>query len=57
MSAGAGAAGAAAAIIQAVKAAGVLVRVDADTFLQIVARQEAPLVVCARPASCVAGRT
>jgi hypothetical protein len=48
MAAGAsGAAGAAALIIQAVKASGVLVRVNEDAFLQIVARQESPLVVCA----------
>jgi hypothetical protein len=50
MSAGAsGAAGAAgaAAMVQAVKAMGVIVRVDAENFLAIVARQESPLVVCA----------
>jgi hypothetical protein len=49
MSAGAsGAAGAAvAAMIQAIKASGVIVRVDPENFLQVVTRQEAPLVVCA----------
>jgi hypothetical protein len=52
MSAGAsgaaGAAGAAAAMVQAIKASGVIVRVEPADFLEVVARQEAPLVVCAR---------
>src|SRR5262245_36344530 len=43
-----GAAGAAAAIIQAVKASGVIVQVEPEAFLDIVQRQSAPLVVCAR---------
>jgi len=42
-----GAAGAAAATIQAIKASGAIVRVDPENFLAIVARQESPLVVCA----------
>ncbi|HEY2894986.1 MAG TPA: hypothetical protein VGJ16_12255, partial [Pirellulales bacterium] len=48
MSAGAsagGAAGAAAAIAQAIKASGVLVRVEPEDFLNIVLRMEEPLVV------------
>ncbi|MEX2111595.1 MAG: hypothetical protein WD845_00330 [Pirellulales bacterium] len=42
-----GAAGAAAVIIQAVKASGVIVQVEPEAFLEIVARQDSPLVVCA----------
>ncbi len=45
MSAGAAAA---AAIAQATKASGVIVRVEPTEFMQILARQEAPLVVVAR---------
>ena len=41
----AGAAAAAAAIAQAVKASGVVVRMQPDDFQRIVARQEQPLVV------------
>ena len=44
--AAAGAAGAA-AIIQAVRASGVIVRVDADNFLSVLRRVQAPLVVTA----------
>lgn len=44
---GAAAGGAAAAIAQAIKASGVLVRLEPDEFLKIVYRIEAPLVVCA----------
>ena len=40
-----GAAAAAAAVAQAVKASGVIVRVEAGDFLAILARQPAPLVV------------
>ncbi len=43
-----GAAGAAAAIMQAIKASGVIVQVEPSAFLEIVCRQDAPLVVCAR---------
>lgn len=44
-----GAAGAAAAAIaQAIKASGAIVRVEPEDFLQILARQPAPLVICAR---------
>jgi len=46
MSAGASAAaGAAAAIAQATKASGVIVRVNRDDFLEIVSRNSEPLVV------------
>jgi len=46
MSAGAaGAAGAAAAISQAIKASGVIVRVEPADFLGILQRQQSPLVV------------
>jgi hypothetical protein len=45
-----GAAAAAAAIANAIKASGVLIQVDAEDFLQIVYQQEAPLVVVAPPA-------
>jgi hypothetical protein len=44
MSAG-GAAAAAAAIAQAIKASGVIVRVEPEDFLGILARQREPLVV------------
>ena len=44
MSAG-GAAAAAAAIAQAIKASGVIVRVEPEDFLSILARQREPLVV------------
>ena len=44
----AGGAAAAAALAQAIKASGVIVRVEPEDFLQILARQPAPLVVCAR---------
>ena len=40
--------GAAAAIAQAIKACGVIVRVEPQEFLAILARAEAPLVVTAR---------
>ena len=43
--AAAGAAAAAAAIAQAIKASGVLVRVDPDAFQRILVRVESPLVV------------
>jgi hypothetical protein len=48
MNSGAAAGGAAAMLIQAVKASGVIVQVAPDAFLDIVQRQSAPLVVCAR---------
>ncbi|MBM3789245.1 MAG: hypothetical protein FJW35_02720 [Acidobacteria bacterium] len=41
------AAAAAAAIAQAIKASGAIVRVDPDQFLRILARQEDPLLVMA----------
>jgi hypothetical protein len=44
----AGAAGAAGAIAQAIKASGILVRVEPGDFLKIVRRVENPLVVAAR---------
>jgi len=44
---GAGGAAAAAAIADAIKASGVLVRVKPEEFPNILARQEAPLVVTA----------
>ena len=49
MSAGASGAGGAGAavIVQAIKASGAIVRVEPENFLEIVTRQEAPLVVCA----------
>jgi hypothetical protein len=40
-----GAAAAAAAIAEAIKASGVIVRVEPDSFLAILRKQEAPLVV------------
>lgn len=45
-----GAAGAAeaAAIVQAIKASGAIVRVEPADFLEILSRQPSPLVVCAR---------
>jgi hypothetical protein len=43
----ASASGAAAAIAQAIKASGVIVKVEPDDFLQILGRQEAPLVISA----------
>jgi hypothetical protein len=45
--AGAAGASAAAAVAQAIKASGVLVRLEPDEFLKIVYRIEAPLVVSA----------
>lgn len=49
MSAGAAAgAAAAAAIAQAIKASGVLVRVEPDEFIKIVGRTKAPLVIAAK---------
>jgi hypothetical protein len=50
-----GAAAAAAAIAQAIKASGAIVRLDPDNFAQIVHRAEAPIVVMAT--SKVFGRT
>ncbi len=47
MTDGATAAAAAAAVAQAIKASGVLVRVEPAEFLKVMARQEEPLVVCA----------
>ncbi len=44
---GAAAAAAAAAVAQAIKASGVLVRMDPDEFVKLLAQQEEPLVVCA----------
>jgi len=44
----AGAAGAAAAVAQAIKASGVVVRVEPGEFLKIVGRAENPLVVVAQ---------
>ncbi len=41
----AGAAAAAAAVAQAIKASGVIVRVTPEAFLQILSRQQAPLIV------------
>lgn len=38
---------AAAAMAQAIKASGVIVRVAPDEFMKVLAKQEAPLVVCA----------
>lgn len=43
--AGAGGAAAAAAIAQAIKASGAIVRVEPETFLRLVGRQEEPLVI------------
>ena len=45
MSAGASAAAAAAAVSRAVKASGVIVRVEPEEFLSILRRQQEPLVV------------
>ncbi len=47
MNNGGAAASAAAAIAQAIKASGVLVRLEPDEFMHIVTRQRDPLVVCA----------
>jgi hypothetical protein len=44
---GSAAAAAAAAVAQAVKASGVLVRLEPEEFMHIVTRQRDPLVVCA----------
>lgn len=44
----AGAAAAAAAIAQAIKASGVLVRVEPDEFIKIAGRTKAPLVIAAK---------
>ncbi len=44
---GAAAAAGVAAVAQAIKASGVLVRLEPDEFAKLLARQEAPLVVCA----------
>jgi len=43
-----GAAAAAAAIAQAIKASGAIVRVQPDDFTEILRRSERPLVVCAQ---------
>lgn len=43
-----GAAAAAAAMMQVIKASGSIVRVEPDQFLKIVGRQEEPLVIRAR---------
>lgn len=43
-----GAAGAAAEIANAIRASGAIVRVDSSNFLNIVHRQDKPLVVCAQ---------
>ncbi len=43
----AGAAAAAAAIAQATKASGAIVRMESDQFLALLGRQRDPLVVCA----------
>jgi hypothetical protein len=48
MAAGASAAGAAAAVANAIKASGVLVRVAPEEFLKILNRAKDPLVVVAR---------
>jgi len=45
--AGGGAAAAAGAVIQAIRASGVIVRLDERAFREILERQEAPLVVTA----------
>jgi hypothetical protein len=42
-----GAAAAAAAVAQAIKASGAIVRVEPDEFMKLVAKQRDPLVVCA----------
>lgn len=42
---GAGAAAAAAAVMNAIKASGVLVRIEPDAFRRLIERQENPLVV------------
>jgi hypothetical protein len=44
-----GGAAAAAAVIQAIRASGVLVEVEPEDFLTIVGRSESPLVVVAEP--------
>jgi hypothetical protein len=44
---GAAAAAGAAAVAQAIKASGVLVRLEPEEFMKVLAKQEAPLVVCA----------
>ncbi len=48
MSEGAVAASHAAAIAQAIKASGVIVRVEPNEFVNLLAKEDAPLVVCAR---------
>lgn len=48
MAAGAGAAAAAAAIAQAIKASGVIVRLDPEEFSKVLNRAKDPLVVIAR---------
>jgi hypothetical protein len=45
MSAGAGGSAAAAAVAQAIKASGAIVRVEPEDFLRILQRQQEPLVV------------
>jgi len=45
MSAGASSAAAAAAIAQAIKASGAIVRVEPEDFLRILGRQQEPLVI------------
>jgi hypothetical protein len=45
-----GASAAAAAIANAIKASGVLVRVEEDEFRKIIQRIDKPLIVCAGPA-------
>jgi hypothetical protein len=48
--AAAGGASAAAAIANAIRASGVLVRVEEDEFRKIIQRMDKPLIVCAGPA-------
>ena len=48
MSSAPAAAGAAAAIAQAIKASGVIVRVEPNDFLALLAKNQAPLVVISR---------
>ncbi len=47
MSEGAAAAAAAAAVAQAIKASGVLVRLEPEEFMRLLRRERDPLVVCA----------
>lgn len=49
MAAGAGAAAAAAAIANAIKASGVVVRLEPDEFLKVLRRASDPLVVLSEP--------